>query len=95
MAIDLKNYNLTTQENNLIEACQDIEKQTHLTPEDKVLYLNYLINILNLKQQKKIIDDQNKFNTKLVKTNRNLVVATWALAFVTILLCIITIFKKC
>ena len=93
MDIKLKEYDLNTPEKNIINACQFVEFQSHLSSEMKELYLNYLTNILHLKQQKNILKDQNKFNTQLINTNKNLVKATWVLACVTIVLALITYFK--
>ena len=91
--IELRKYDIDTAESEVIRACQYVETQTHLVPETKELYLNYLTNLLQLKQQKKLFDGQNKFNEDLIKTNRSLAKATWALAGVTIILALITYFK--
>ncbi len=91
--IELQKYNVDTPEVEIIKACQFVELQTHLTSGAKELYLNYLTNLLHLKQQKKLFEDQNKFNKQLISTNRNLVKATWVLALVTIGLALITYFR--
>lgn len=91
--INLREYNLDTSENNIVKASQHVELQTHLSSEAKELYLNYLTNILHLKQQKQMFEDQNEFNTGLINSNKNLVKATWCLAIMTILLAFITFLK--
>lgn len=91
--IELREYDMDTSEADIIQACQYVEFQTHLASESKALYLNYLSNLLNLIQQKKMLEDQNVFNKKLVDTNKGLVKATYLLATVTILLALVTYFK--
>jgi hypothetical protein len=51
--------------------------------------LNYGLNLLSVKQQKKLVDDQNEFNKKILGLNTGLVRATWALAGATIILALI------
>jgi hypothetical protein len=51
--------------------------------------LNYGVNLLAIKQQKKLIDDQNNYNRQMLATNRKLVYATWVLAAATILLALL------
>jgi hypothetical protein len=80
----LMDYNLEKSEKEILEACQKIEILAGgATSEQKALYLNYLSGLLNLKQQKKLLEEQSRANKKLV-------IATWALAGATILLAVVT-----
>jgi len=95
--MNLRDFNANTLEDKIIEACQKIESATSLSDWAQV-YLNYLLGLLHFKQQKQLLDEQNKFNEKivkynqeLVKTNKKLVRATWTLAIATIILAIATV----
>lgn len=87
--MDIKDYNINTKEEDLIKACQNLE-QTTATSEGKALYLDYFLGLLNLKQQKDLLEKQNEFNKELLKTNKKLVKATWALAGATVLIVVVT-----
>ena len=89
--IDLKQYNINTPVKKIIEACQQV-KDTSETSEMREISLNYLVNLLHLKQQRKLLEEQNKFNMSLIETNKKLVKATWALAIATGILVLVTIF---
>jgi len=52
--------------------------------------LSYALNLLIVKQQKKLIEDQNNFNKKQIKWTGGLVIGTWTLAIATFLLVLIT-----
>ncbi len=83
-------YNLDTSEEELIKECQK-NQNIWIEADAQNLRLNYLIGLLSLKQQRKLLTEQNKFNEKLLEKNSSLVKATWVLAFATIGLAIITI----
>jgi len=99
--INLKEYDILTSDDEIIKACQRVESQTFLSSEGKDLYLNYLTNLSHLKQQKKMLDEQNKFNKsllndnkKLINNNKYLVIATWFLAISTTILSLINLFSN-
>jgi len=70
--MDIKDYNLNTSEEKLIEIASQIETQASMArPEQKTLYLNYILELLKLKRQR--------------KESFRLVLATWALVLITVL----------
>ena len=79
MPLDIPNLTPKTNDNDLINACHKLIEKQGDNSEGRTLQLNYLLNVLNIKYQEKLLKKQN-----------NLVVATWVLAIVTILLAIVT-----
>lgn len=77
--MDLKNYNLETSEQKIIEACQKIKETEHI-PAVQQTCLNYLTSLLNLKYQERIL-----------LNNKNLAFATWGLVIVTSFLVIVNL----
>ena len=77
-------HNLDTPEEEIIRTCQSMINSTHQTLNE--LKLNYYLGVLSIKQQKKLLAEQNLFNKKLLRTNLWLVIATWALALATVVL---------
>lgn len=72
-------YNINSSEEEILEACKGIDQLNWASSEAKNLYLSYLMGLLNLKQQKKLFDEQKR-------SSRNLVIATWALVIATLIL---------
>lgn len=64
--------------------------QIVVTTEKQALYVNYALNLLNLKRQEKLISGQNDFNRKQLIWNGALAIATWVLAIATIILVFVT-----
>lgn len=89
--MDLKDFNLETEEVEVIKALHQLSKSGQ-PEQNNVISMTYLNNLLLLKQQKKMLDEQNLYNEKILKRNASLVWATWVLAGVTALLAIITAF---
>lgn len=81
--MNISDYNLDTSEEKLVEVCQKFESFGGST--EKTCFLNYLLGLLSLKQQKKLLEEQKRANEKLV-------MATWVLAVATIITAIITKF---
>lgn len=54
--------------------------------------LNYGLDLLSLKQQKKLLDDQNQYNTDILKANKKLVYATLAAVLVALVIGLFQIF---
>ena len=95
--MNIREYDLNTSEDKLINACRKIEESGLIT-EAKAFYLDYLLSLLNFKQQKKLLKEQNKFNKKflaenkkLIDNSKKLVKPTWILAIATITLAISTV----
>lgn len=80
-------YNLETPEEELIKLCQKLPVSS--PNNESILLLDYCLGLLQLKQQKKLLDEQNKFNEKLLRWNKWLVYATWVLAIATIILVLV------
>lgn len=59
-----------------------------MSPSSEVrqMYMNYVTNLLAIKQQQKIIADQKEYNNKQLFWSRILAVGTWALVIATLLL---------
>lgn len=95
--MDIRKFSPDTPEDELIRACYQVENAS-ATSEGKAWLLEYLLSCLNIRQQKKLLEAQNKFNKellkdnkKLIETNKKLVKATWTLAIATIVLAVATI----
>ncbi|MEA3450200.1 MAG: hypothetical protein U9Q85_04500 [Patescibacteria group bacterium] len=83
-------YNHNSSEKNLTVAISSGANQG-LNPNENSVFINYINSLLNSKQQQKILTEQTDFNLKILKTNKNLVYATWALVVVSMLLVIANI----
>ena len=84
----LRDFSLKNTEEEIIDACQKIEILAGgATSEQKSLYLSYLSGLLNIKLQKKLMEEQRKASVGLV-------VATWVLAGATIILAAVAIFSN-
>jgi hypothetical protein len=86
----ISKYNIESSEDELIEACQYGIFKEGLNPTESGIFLNYILGILSLKQQKEMVDDQNKASGNLVKVTWVLAIATWILAIATIILVLVT-----
>lgn len=84
---EIENLNIETSEKDLIAFCRNIPLVGHLSPEVRAMYQNYAINLLGLKQQKRLLEDQRG-------SSRKLIVATWALAGATIVLVVVDLIAK-
>ena len=84
---EVEKLNIETSEENLIAFCRNIALEPMLSSEVRAMYQNYAISILNLKQQKKLLEEQRD-------SSKNLIKATWALAGATILLVIVDLIAR-
>ena len=81
----LNNFNIETPDAEIIAALEWRCSQDNNLPSNlRGVEANYLIQILQTKQQKRFLDGQNGFNDKQIQTNKNLVWATWAMVVVTV-----------
>lgn len=83
--MNLKEYNIDTPEEKIIEIFQNIHSNV-TDPRYQPATVSYLTNILFLKSQKKLLDEQNKFNERIINQNKWLTYGTWALVLATVLL---------
>lgn len=81
-------YNLDSDEKNLTEAISSGANQGLNTIENDV-FINYISSLLISKRQQKALEEQKDFNKKILKTNKNLVSATWVLVVVNVILIIV------
>lgn len=87
----LKKFNKNTSHDELIEAMQNQPYLAGIPPHEVSAFLTYIQELISIKNQESLLKEQNEFNIKLLKQNRDLVIATWVLAGATILLAIITL----
>ena len=83
----IEKLNIETSEEELFKLCKDLPLYGDYSSEVRTMYQNFAVNLLILKQQKRLSDDQ-------IKSNRKLVNATWVLAGATILLVVVDLFVK-
>jgi hypothetical protein len=84
IANELKKYTMESSEEDLINACSKGDAYGYLSDEENKLLLTYLLGLLNIKQQKRLVDEQKKSSEKLV-------IATWVLAAATIIFAVLTL----
>ena len=81
---EIEKLNIETDEKELVDFMRKIPLVGSYSSEVRTMFQNFAANLLNLKQQKKLLEDQKGSNKKLV-------IATWVLAGATIALAIITL----
>jgi len=81
----LSEINLKSTEDEITKFCEDVPMMG-LGSEVRQMYMEYGINLLVLKQQQKLLDEQGGYNKKQLFWSRILAVATISVAVATILL---------
>ena len=85
----LKEININSTEEEISKFCEDIPL-LGLNSEIRQMYMDYATSLLIVKQQQKLLADQNSFNEKTLKTNKRLVTATWVLVIISVLIPLIS-----
>ena len=80
MGIDITKFNTSSEEEDITLASQYVIAQQGGTSEGRGFQLEYLLNLLNLKKQEKLLKDQNNFNEKILERNEDLISVTKRLA---------------
>lgn len=66
-------FNLDSKEEDIVQEIQDYRNLlTVNSTEELGVYFNYLSKLLDIKQQKKLLNEQNDFNKKLITENKRL-----------------------
>lgn len=81
----LSEININSTEEEISKFCEAVPMMG-LGSEMRQMYMDYGINLLNLKQQQKLLNEQNNYNRKQLFSSWILNVGTWALVLVTLLL---------
>jgi len=80
----INDIKIDSPEKDILEFCKNEADQAPGYGHE--MKLNYGLNLLSIKQQKKLIDDQNTYNQDQLFWSRVLAVATICLAIATVLL---------
>ncbi len=82
----LSDIKINSTEEQIIEFCEAVPMLPDLSSEMREMYLHYGTSLLTLKQEEKLLAEQNTYNQKQLFWSRALTVGTWALVLVTLLL---------
>ncbi len=89
-------YTSDSNEDDLIKAI-GLGANQGLNPNENSVFIDYINSLIYIKQQQNLLSEQSKFNKKILKTNKDIVLATWVLVATNILLTvanIILMFKE-
>ena len=81
----LSEITINSSDEEIKEFCEAVPMMG-LGSEMRQMYMDYGINLLNLKQQLKLLKEQEDYNKKQLTWSRILAVGTWALVIATLLL---------
>lgn len=81
----LSEVSIDSSEGEIIKFCEGIPMMA-LDVQVRQMYMDYGTTLLTLKQQQKLLIEQNIYNNKQLFWSRTLTVATWALVVATLLL---------
>ena len=94
----MKRFNKNNSVDELIDAIQNQPYTAGIPVHEVPSFIDYIKELIFIKNQESLIKEQNDFNTKLLRDNyeiikhtRNLAIATWILAIFTIILAIVAI----
>ena len=81
----LSEVNINSTEEQIFKFCEEVP-MTGMSSEMREMYLHYGTSLLALKQQQKLLIEQNTYNQKQLFWSRTLTIGTWALVVATLLL---------
>ena len=94
----MKKFNKNNSLDELIEACQNQPYTAGIPSHEIPIFIDYIKELIFIKNQENLLKEQNDFNTKIlkdnhkmIKNNQSLSKATWILAIFTIILAIVSI----
>jgi hypothetical protein len=79
----LPDITIDSSEEDIVAFCKDEASQAPGYGHE--MKLNYGLNLLLIKQQKQLVEDQNEYNKKILNANKKLVYATFGLVIATLL----------
>lgn len=88
MAKPLHELDFNSTEEDLLDFCDTTIKEVGRDVARKSVEIEYIFDLLKIKQQQKLLDEQNTFNKKMFEINSVLAKATWvtaAIAFIALL----------
>ncbi len=81
----LSEINVNSTEEEITKFSQEVPMMS-LSSEIRQMYMNYATSLLVVKQQQKLINDQQLYNEKQLFWSRILAIGTWALVVATLLI---------
>lgn len=79
----LSEINIDSTEEQILKFCQEVPMMA-LDVQMRQMYMDYGTNLLLLKQQQKLLIEQNIYNRRQLFWSGGLVIGTWALVAVTL-----------
>lgn len=81
----LSEININSNDEEIFKFCEEVQ-MTGLSPEIRQMYLHYATSLLGLKQQQRLLNEQNDYNKNQLYWSRALTIGTFALVVATLLL---------
>ena len=94
----LAQFTILTDEKEILEMCKELPRHSEYSNEEVQMYMQYCLGLVQARQQRTLLLNQNEYNSEALQESRKLVAETAKLAqqtkilaFATWLLAIVTI----